>query len=269
MDHSTEQWVAERWAAGRAAWPGVELERGVFAAFVKARIDEPEDLSSVRPDELYLTCACTRGDARAHAHLETRYFGQVVASLARLRLGTLRIDEIKQTLRARLLVSDGGRRPRIAAYSGRGDLGSWLRVTAVRAALRQLRTEKRAERAHAELRQMPIADADAELAMLKRQYGSQVRAALASSLEGLGTREKNLLWQYYLDGLTIQQIGALYGTHRVTVARWLDAIRQRLLDDTRHVLVSSLRTSQGECESIIRMVQSQLELTLHRLLGDH
>jgi RNA polymerase sigma-70 factor (ECF subfamily) len=266
MDLAMQTWLAERWVAARRAWPGVELPPEAFYAWVAARAGSDEEMRALRTDELYLTCACAHGDRRAFVHLESRYFGGVAASLSRLRLGILTVDELTQILRARLFVTDGKKKARISGYSGRGDLGSWMRVIAVRAALRQLRSEKRV-RADAQRVPAPL-PMDAELGHLKRQYGGHVRAALSASLEGLGTREKNLLWQYYLDGLTIEQIGALYGAHRVTVARWLDAIRQRLLDDTRHALGSRLRASQHECDSIIRMVQSQIDLTLNRLLDD-
>jgi RNA polymerase sigma-70 factor, ECF subfamily len=192
----------------------------------------------------------------------------VIASLARLRLGASSVDELLQRLRVQLFVADG-RPAKIAAYGGQGDLGSWLRVTATRLALRQLRGQPR-ELAADDQRLAALSGpaADAELGHLRGLYQPQVRAALGAALAGLGAREKNLLGQHYLDGLTHAQLGALYGTHRVTVARWLDAIRQRILDQIRRALTERMRASQGDCDSILRLVQSQLDVSLHRLLAD-
>jgi RNA polymerase sigma-70 factor (ECF subfamily) len=113
---------------------------------------------------------------------------------------------------------------------------------------------------------MPSLVGDAELGHVRRDLRPLVRGALAQSLAALGPREKNLLAQHYLDGLGLGELGALYGTHRVTVARWLDAIRQRLLDQTRQAIVERARVSRPECDSIIRFMQSQIDLTLHGLL---
>jgi RNA polymerase sigma-70 factor, ECF subfamily len=266
-----ERLLGERWNAATAAWPGVVLAPAVFWTWVGTRLPVEgaplDELTLLHTDELYLTCACSHGDRVAHALLERRYFRAVIGSVMRLKLPSVRGDDLEQLLRERLLVGAGVRQPRISAYGGRGDLGSWLRVTAVRCALRLARTHRREARAQAmRMAEMSALVGDAELAHLRRDLKPLVRGALAQSLSALGAREKNLLCQHYLDGLGIGELSALYGTHRVTVTRWLDAIRQRLLDQTRQVIVERARVSRPECDSIIRMVHSQLELTLNGLL---
>jgi RNA polymerase sigma-70 factor (ECF subfamily) len=167
-------------------------------------------------------------------------------------------------LRRYLFVAEGGRQARIAAYGGRGALSAWLRVTAVRVALKQLRrrpTEVTLVEEH-----VSGADADAELRHLKRYYRPLFRDAFAEAVTALDGRERQLLRRYYVDGLTIEQIGAEHRAHRMTVGRWLDAVRQRLLDHTRRALMRRVRVSQGECDSIMRLVHSQLELTFWRLV---
>lgn len=269
-DATLELLLAERWSAATAAWPGVVLEPARFWRWVgervRAGLESLDGLRALHTDELYLTCACARGDRLAHTLLERRYFRAVIGSVTRLQLRVVRPDDLEQHLRERLLVGDAERQPRISAYAGRGDLGSWLRVTAVRAALRMLRTHRRESRAHAERFAELSLVTDAEIGHLRRDLRPLVRGALQQSLASLGAREKNLLSQHYLDGLGIGELGALYGTHRVTISRWLEAIRQRLLDQTRQAIVERARVSQPECDSIIRMVHSQLDLTLHGLL---
>ena len=276
-----ESLLAARWDRARAAWPGVTLSPARFWPFVAAQLAaaahdrdgeadhrECELLQGLRTDELYLTCACANGDAVAHQQLEARFFPSVIASLARLRLGAGAVDELVQRLRVRLFVSDG-RAAKIAAYGGQGDLAAWLRVTATRLALRTLRTPPRELSADDQrLSALAGGAVDAELGHLRGMYRPQVRAALGAALASLGARDKNLLGQHYLDGLTHEQLGALYGTHRVTVARQLDAIRQRVLDQLRRALVEGMRASQRDCDSILRLVQSQLDVSLHRLLAD-
>ena len=89
---------------------------------------------------------------------------------------------------------------------------------------------------------------------------------MTSSLLALPPREKSLLKLSYLDGLSLDEIGALYRAHRTTVGRWLDAARQRILDDTRRGLGERLRLGEAEVDSLMALIRSQLDVTLHSLL---
>jgi RNA polymerase sigma-70 factor (ECF subfamily) len=257
----------ERWARACAAWPEVMLEPRRFWGFVAERTvaGDPAallaELSALHTDELYLTCACAFGDSRAHALLEARYFPRVIAQLARRGLEPATTDELAQRLRVKLLV---GPAPKIAAYAGRGDLASWLRVVATRMALR--------ERAR---REVPADDGwlaevalgrDVERSYLQHHYRAEVRAAFAGAMAALDAREKELLAYHYLDGLGLTEIAHVYRAHRLTVARWLDGIRQRLLNETRRLLIERVGAPQAECDSLLRLVQSQLEIPLEHHL---
>jgi RNA polymerase sigma-70 factor, ECF subfamily len=263
------QQLSARWPSLRDAWPGVSLDFDVFCRHVAERLCRHEDTTdgastALRLDELYLACACERGDAQALTRFEAHYFPSVVGALARLRLGAADVDELKQRLRRHLFVAEYGRRARIAAFAGRGALVAWLRVIAVRLALRKRR--RQAAEVPLDDDRLSAADADAELWHLKRHYRPLFRVAFAAAVSALDARDRRLLRQYYVDALTIEQIGAAHGAHRVTVARWLDATRQRLLDHMRRALMRRVRVSQGECDSILRLLHSQLELTLGQLV---
>jgi RNA polymerase sigma-70 factor (ECF subfamily) len=268
-----EDFLAERWTAARRTWPTVALDPALFWPYLGARIPADvstiEELDDLHTDELYLACACEAGNQQAFAALEDRYFPGVVSSLSRIRLDAARIAELKQQLRQRLFMSQAGKRPKVAVYTGRGDFGSWLRVVAVRAALRLLRDEKRLP-LPTETDQIArlCTDGESELRYLKRHYRPLFRQAFARAVTTLDSRDKKLLRQYYVDGLTIDQIGVRSSAHRMTVTRWLAAIRQRLLDETRSELMQRVRVSQQECDSIIRLVQSQFELTFRAMLAN-
>jgi RNA polymerase sigma-70 factor (ECF subfamily) len=247
--------------SARRTWPGIEVAPEAFSAWLAER--QPAQ----RTDELYLTCACAHGDARACAAFEARYFPIAIAALRRMRLDPPRVDELRQRLRAELLAGGRDGRPRIADYAGRGELGSWLRITAVRLALQLLRSEQREQPAEDDrLAELSAEAGDADLRFAKRLYQPMFKEAFAAALDALPARDKNLLRQYHLDGLTVEELATLYRTHRTTATRWLAAIRQRVLDGTRRELMQRIRGSQAECDSIIRLVQSQLDLTLSQLL---
>src|SRR5204863_2993549 len=105
--------------------------------------DPLDALASLRIADLYLCCACARGDRAALAALERGYFGDVDGALASFRGKGIAPEEIKQQLRERLLTARDGGRPRILDYGGRGDLGRWLRAVAVRAAIDAVRQSGR------------------------------------------------------------------------------------------------------------------------------
>jgi RNA polymerase sigma-70 factor (ECF subfamily) len=259
-------------AGARAAWPQIDVSFEEFRGFVGERLasdgDASDALPSLRIKELFLTCACARGDQAAIRLLEAHYFPMLLAALGRMRLTPSKTQEICQVLREQLFVRVGGQPLRIAHYAGRGDLGSWLSVSAVRAAYKLIRKEKREISDDDEhLAALSGATPDVELSYVKQRCRSVFRECFGEAMAALGTREKNLLRQHYIDGLTLDQVGALYQTHRATAARWLAAARAELLARTREALQRRLGAPMTDCESVIRMAQSQMEMTFNNLLG--
>ena len=53
-----------------------------------------------------------------------------------------------------------------------------------------------------------------------------------------------------------------------TVQRWLTAIRERILDETRRLLHERFPLSEAQFESVVGLVRSQIELSVRRLLGE-
>jgi RNA polymerase sigma-70 factor (ECF subfamily) len=267
---SFDEALQDSYAAARAAWPQLDVSIAEFSAFVGGRLPPESDpvqaLPTLRVKELMLTCACARGDQTAIRLLESHYFPMLLAALGRMRMTPSKTQEICQVLREQLFVGQAGQAPRIANYAGRGDLGSWLSVSAVRAAYKLLRKEKREVSDDDEhLASLSGASPDVEMSYVKQRCRSVFRESFNEAMAALGSREKNLLRQHYLDGLTLDQIGALYQTHRATAARWLAAARSSLLGRTREALQRRLGAPMSDCESVIRMAQSQLEMTFHNL----
>jgi RNA polymerase sigma-70 factor (ECF subfamily) len=267
-----EEVLAARCSAARHAWPQLDVPADEFGAFLAERM--PPDarsataLHALRVEELLLTCACARGSVTAIKLLEQRYFPMLLAALGRMRLPASKTQEVRQVLREQLFVGYAGQRPRIANYAGRGDLGSWLSVSAVRAAYKLLRKERREVSDEDEhLASLSATSSDVEIGYIKRSCRSIFRASFSEALSVLAAREKNLLRQHYLDGLTLDQIAALYKTHRATAARWLATARKTLLERTREALQRRLRAPLADCESIIHMAQSGVEMTFHSLFA--
>src|SRR5262245_58099234 len=125
--------VDDLYAAARAARPELELPRDDFAArLAQLTAAHGGSGSELVVGDLYLAWACAAGVPGAHAVFEREIVAHVPLHLARFRRGPEFTDEVLQALRERLLVGDP---PRIAAYGGRGPLGAWVRVAAIRIAV--------------------------------------------------------------------------------------------------------------------------------------
>jgi RNA polymerase sigma-70 factor (ECF subfamily) len=253
-------------------WPTISVAPHELGQFIGERVpadaDPQHPLEPLAVEELYLTCACARGDAEALRLLDARYFPKARAVLAGMKLDPNASDEILQRLRVSLLVATAEGPPRIVQFRGRGTLGAWLGVSATRAAYKLVQRENR-EQANEEERLARVAAprSDQEVSIAKGRYGEAFRTAFSAALASLEDRDKNLLRQHYLDGLGIEQLAGLYRTHRTTVTRWMAAAKQQLLDRTRSHLMSQLRVPLADCDSIIRLVESQFDLTMHRLFA--
>jgi len=62
------------------------------------------------------------------------------------------------------------------------------------------------------------------------------------------------------------QVGKLYGVHRATAARWLSDAREALGALIRAELAARLRIATEDVDSIVRLVQSRVDMSLDRLL---
>jgi RNA polymerase sigma-70 factor (ECF subfamily) len=182
-----------------------------------------------------------------------------------LRLPVGAVDEVTQALRVDLLI---GEPPRIADYAGTGALVAWLRVTATRRALRLLRTTKRETPLdEVLLDQLPAAGTDATRLYLRARYTSELKQAVADAFAELEVRQRNLLRQHILDHLTIDDLAQLYRVHRVTCSRWLADARTELGRSTRRRLSRALSLDLGELDTLLRFLDSDIELSVSRLLG--
>ncbi|UQA58737.1 sigma-70 family RNA polymerase sigma factor [Polyangium aurulentum] len=259
--------LARLHAEGRAAWPDLALPVASLVRHVARHVADKGAaealVAAIHAADFYLACACherIRGSAEA---LRARYEAEVDAALRSRKVPPAHRDELRQMLWEKLLVGRPGTPPKIGDYAGRGPLGGWMRVAAVRAALNFLEQVKSDRLVVGE----EIDDArhpstpDPELAFLKAHYRVEVQRALKDALESLETDERNVLRLHVLDGLSIDRIAAVYGVHRATAARWVTRGREALLRGTRELLEKRLRIDQAEVESILDVVRSQISLS--------
>jgi len=267
MSEPSVPMIEALWRAGCDAWPGVTLDRTAFTAHVTRHTAD----GAPRPQhtaDLYLACACAAGDSAALHHFEDRVLPAIAPALRQFDRTGAFADEVRQLLRTRLLVAEGGGSPRIGDYAGRGPLVTWVRVAAVRLALDlRITGGREVPTTASEIVDLSPSVEDPALASLKQRFAGEFRTALERACSRLPDRDRTILRLRFVDGLNIDQIGGIYGAHRATVARWIAAIRDTLFDGTRDELRRTTGIDGDEFDSLVRLARSQLDVSLSTVLG--
>ena len=218
--------------------------------------------------ELALAWAVGRGDPGALRRFEREVLPEADSAAKKLDRAAPFADEVRQAVRVRLAVGDGGAPPKILAYRGTGPLRAWVAVVALRVALNLKRAAGRApeEPGGDVLADVVDREPDPELQHLRTLYRAELREALAAALAALADRDRALLRLRFVDGLELAHVGRLYRVHESTASRWVSAAVAAVAADARRRLVERLAVAPAVADSIARMVASQLDLSIARLL---
>lgn len=267
--------ITESLAEARERWPALNLDDAEFFAYLRARLDPSQPLdaavAALQLVDLYLACACLGDASQAIVDFEVAVRGTLRAVFRGVTSRGVDPEDLQQRLFQRLFVADGERSPRIADYTGRGSLRGWVKVAATR--LRIDAERKRGDKARSleadDAHLMTLAEGgDGELSFLKAQYRQEFKRAFQGALAALAPKERNLLRLTVVEGISATKIARLYNVHRATAKRWLVGARVELLKGTRDRLLEALRIENDEFESIVRMIQSNLEVSMARILED-
>lgn len=253
--------VEAAFEAGRGAWPHLQLRWQQFQAQAH-RVNPPAAGLHEHAADFYLAAACAAGCEAALLAFEQSYVARVPVMLTRFKLGTAALDDLKQRLRVRLL---SGAPPRIASYAANGTLLAWVKVAAVRLAVDEQ------QRAH------PLADGpavidiidqgkDPEWMLLRGRYREQAERAFAAAIAELTPRSKTLLTLSYFDGRSIDAIGAIYGVHRATAARWLLEIRKSIMTAVQRELGFTLAADSREVRSLLHHLRDEIHISFKHIL---
>jgi RNA polymerase sigma-70 factor, ECF subfamily len=254
--------------AAREIHPDVHLDDAAFLECVARHAASSEDrarfLATVHGADLFLACACAEGDSAAIARVTRSYSSKLRHALRRQGHDLELVAEVEQLLYLRLLVAAPDERPQIASYNGQIPLGAWLRVIAMRLAIDVLRRESK--HAAVELQEgMARAQANQPGPGLARALDI-ARAAFEAAFLMLDRRQKRLLRLHFLEGMSLEHIGARYDAHRATVARWIASAREQLLDAVRRGMAERLQVPVSDVDSLLVVVRSRLDLSIARFL---
>jgi RNA polymerase sigma-70 factor len=200
-------------------------------------------------ESLYLCLACSLGRDDAYHLVERRHLSALRTFLSGFDAREDVVDELLQQVRYRLLV---GPNAKIRGYRGEGPLDAWLRRIARSVAVDFLRSRAAQQRR--------LVRCSRELMCLEATHGQppeppdeclhgecsrrRLEAALRRALDTLSTEQRQVLYQYYVSELTIDQLGVVYRCDRSTAARRVvgvvRAIRRRLRQELPHETITSV-----------------------------
>jgi RNA polymerase sigma-70 factor (ECF subfamily) len=257
------------------AWPNLSVNTEPFIARVLACLESMTDtkqvVDSLAIEDLFLAYACSMRSEAALAAFAREFDGEFRSVTNKLRVATSDYDDLRQSLWNKLFLTSETQCPKILEYLGKGPLRHWFRVLATRLVLDELRKEKRLEVSRAVVTEQALSegvpDADPELAHIRERYRSEFHAAFGKAVSALDPEERNLLRCTYLNGMSTDELGRAFGMHKATAARHLSKARDKLLDLTRAELKEQLGANSGELDSVIRLFDGELSISLSRLLS--
>jgi RNA polymerase sigma-70 factor, ECF subfamily len=266
-----EEQLGKLLAQAQAARPTLSIDEKGFVehwATHLSRCRTPEsELERLHLADLLLAFGCGRGDIEALRLFQSEFSPIAVSTVRGVDSSDAFVEEVTQQLLERILVAAPGQ-PRILEYAGRGSLEHWLRAAALRLALNARRSARRAPDQLAADSQLDVAapTADLQFDILQARYGPDFGVALKEAMGDLTSQERSLLRLHFIDGLSFNQIGAVYQVNKSTISRRMSHARETLLVKTRERLEQRFNLGALELESLMRLLGPELELSLTSVL---
>jgi RNA polymerase sigma-70 factor len=253
--------LCARWGLPPEAF-AENLRRSAEKRFAGAQPD-PRDvevyLKSLRLEDLALACACSEGIEKAWEFFITHFRQELRNAASAMLRGSGRADdaraeEMADSLYAELYgvrsSADGRRKSLFEYFHGRSKLSTWLRAVLAQKQVDMFRTSGRTVSLEAETEgEVPrelagrtesvLADPDRD------KYLVRFDRALSTALANLTPRERMMLACYYVDQITLAEIGRLLREHESTVSRQLERLRRAL----REGVTQALQREIPACDS--------------------
>ena len=270
-DKGTIAEVVQRiWDQACAAWPDLRVGPITFASALAERAighsDPVAALDALHSSDLLLALACVGGDQVALQCLEDKFLSRLSGELGRKGGLAVFADEAQQMLRVRLLVSQDGAPPRLAGYRGTGPLSAWLRLTLTRLALNLHQAATRDTSLDDDLIGSGESAADPEMAYMRQHYRGVVSQAMRESFEALPGEERAILRMHFLDGLSAAEVGSLFQVSGRTIQRRIAETRKQIMQSVRKRVGHHVGLNPSQLETLMRMVQSDWNLSVQRIL---
>jgi RNA polymerase sigma-70 factor (ECF subfamily) len=270
-DGSLQTQVERIGVVGLRAWPTLAVDGSVLASYVRQRFKDGEQVPDDLFADIYLACACLHGAPGAISAFMTRHLADVERRTRSFNSSPSFADDVRQKTLETLFLSVGDDPAKIAQYEARGPLGRWVRVVVRRVALR-LASQSGKEPP------IPIEDQILETDIVKPNGGearlmatelkSALRKAFVTALHSLSVADRLLLKMCFAKKLTMTVIARINRVSQPTISRKIEQARCKLIEGTHQELAQALGLNDMDLRSMFRMVRSQIEVSLTRLLAE-
>src|SRR5436190_718530 len=100
-----------------------------------------------------------------------------------------------------------------------------------------------------------LGDATA-ISTFEQRYFPAFKGAFEAAVATLSSRERSLLELTILKRVSIDKLGALYGVHRATAARWVQSARENLTRAVHQILSERLAVPAADLDNLLPLVES-------------
>jgi RNA polymerase sigma-70 factor len=237
-------------------------------------------LKSLHLQDLALACACSEGTEVAWEFF-VEHFRQELRDASRAILRSSgsgndsQAQELADSLYAELYglrTTSGGRRKSLFEYfHGRSKLSTWLRAVLAQRHVDLLRSGRGTISLETEEDEPPLELAQPASAASpdphRAKYLARIDRALVTALAALTPCERLLLAWYYVDQLTLAEIGKTLGEHESTVSRQLERTRRALREAVTDVLRRGTPAVDGHAADL-GLDESQVGVAFEYALED-
>jgi RNA polymerase sigma-70 factor, ECF subfamily len=258
-------------------------------------------LKSLHLEDLALACACADGEETAWEFFVAQFRQELRAAAGAILRASgagddVRAEELADSLYAELFgvtpAGSGRRKSLFEYFHGRSKLSTWLRavlaqrhVDLLRKSWRTVSLEAEEDKAPGVITRISAGSAsrlgtnngsahlqgqraDASPPDPDRErYLARLAGALGAAIVCLAPRERMLLACYYVDQLTLAEIGRTLGEHESTVSRQLDRIRRQLRESVTKTLLHGAPAQDGRGAEAA-LDEAQVELAFQYALED-
>jgi len=206
-------------------------------------------------DDLYLATACSRGDEKAWEELAGRHLGFLRGFARRFLKEPAATDVADQVL------ADLWQRGKIARYGGRSTLRTWLGAVVARAALNAAAARPRTASLEGEDRVCDQVLKCLPVDLAANQTRSLLTGLVAEAIGGLPPGDRLLLYLYYEQDLTLDQMALALHASKATLSRRLIRVRSVLGAATESLARRSAGTSTDALRAGIDLAGLELDLS--------
>ncbi len=261
-------------SSGAAQWsvPVEDFAQAAWKGIAPAAQSEPGEiprlLSAIRSEDLALALGCARGDERAWDTFCSKFRSALYEAAYAVAHEEVEARELADSLLAELYGLDSsapGRNSRFAYFHGRSSLKTWLRAVLYQRFVDEYRRHSRL---------VPLPEDPPEVAATgtsvseqdDRRYAECLGDAVEAALSELPADERLLLSYYYVQELTLKQIGRLSGEHEATISRRLETVRKKLRKRIEAYLRTVRKLSAFEVDRCLDFASRGVIMNMERVL---